>query len=114
MALLHVLGRYPNYGLGDPRTLPLGSEARQVALDLNAGFPGLRADPVTVVAELPAGDPRITAYAAAISRLPGAGAVGLEPGLTGNVTAIDVIPAGTAQGAAARHLVTELRADRPG
>src|SRR5262249_16326615 len=36
------------------------------------------------------------------------------PGLHGDVSAIDVIPAGTAQGAAARHLVTELREHRPG
>jgi len=108
LPFLHV-----NYGLGDPRTLPQGSEARQVALDLNAGFPGLRADPVTVVAKLPASDPRIAAYAATISHLPGAGAVSIEPGLHGNVSAIDVIPAGTVQGTAAQHLVHELRADRP-
>ncbi|HEV2252350.1 MAG TPA: efflux RND transporter permease subunit [Streptosporangiaceae bacterium] len=109
LPFLHV-----NYGLGDPRTLPLGSESRQVALDLNAGFPGLRADPVTVVAELPASDPRIAGYAATISHLPGVGAISIEHGLHGNVSAIDVVPAGTVQGAAAQHLVQELRADRPG
>jgi RND superfamily putative drug exporter len=108
LPFLHV-----NYGLGDPRTLPAGSESRQVAQALYTGFPGLRADPVTVVAKLPTSDPRIAAYAAAISHLPGAGAVSIEKGLTGNVAAIDVIPAGTAQGAAARHLVTELRDHRP-
>ena len=109
LPFLHV-----NYGLGDPRGLPQGSESRQVALDLYADLPGLRADPVTVVAKLPASDPRIAGYAATISHLPGAGAVSIEHGLHGNVTAIDVIPSGTAQGAAARHLVTELREHRPG
>jgi RND superfamily putative drug exporter len=104
---------HASYGLGDPRTLPPGSESRQVALALYNGFPGLRADPVTVVAKLPASDPRIAAYAATISHLPGVGAVAIESGLHGNISAIDVIPAGTAQGATARHLVTELRADRP-
>jgi len=108
LPFLHV-----NYGLGDPRTLPRGSESRQVALALYADFPGLRADPVTVVAKVPPSDPRIGAYAAALGHLPGAGAVSIEPGLHGNVSAIDVIPAGTAQGAAARHLVAELRASRP-
>ena len=108
LPFLHV-----NYGLGDPRTLPRGSESRQVALALYADFPGLRADPVTVVAKVPPSDPRIGAYAAALGHLPGAGAVSIEPGLDGNVSAIDVIPAGTAQGAAARHLVAELRASRP-
>jgi RND superfamily putative drug exporter len=104
---------HASYGLGDPRTLPQGSESRQVALALYAGFPGLRADPVTVVAKLPTSDPRITAYAATISHLPGAGAVSIEPGLAGNVSAIDVIPAGTAQGAAAQQLVAGLREHRP-
>jgi RND superfamily putative drug exporter len=108
LPFLHV-----NYGLGDPRTLPVGSESRQVALALYADFPGLRADPVTVVTKIPASDPRITAYAATISHLPGAGAVSIEHRLARNVSAIDVIPAGTAQGATARHLVTELREHRP-
>jgi RND superfamily putative drug exporter len=108
LPFLHV-----NYGLGDPRTLPQGSESRQVALDLYTGFPGLRADPVVVVAKLPASDPRIAAYAATLAHLPGAGAVSIERGLHGNVAAIDVIPAGTAQGGTARHLVTELRDNRP-
>ena len=104
---------HASYGLGDPRTLPQGSESRQVALALYADFPGLRADPVTVVAKLPASDPRIPAYAATLAHLPGAGAVSIEQGLYGNVSAIDVIPAGTAQGGTARHLVTELREHRP-
>ena len=108
LPFLHV-----NYGLGDPRGLPQGSESRQVAQALYTDFPGLRADPVVVVAKLPASDPRIAAYAATISHLPGAGAVSIEPGLHGNVSAIDVIPAGTVQGTAAQHLVHELRADRP-
>jgi RND superfamily putative drug exporter len=108
LPFLHV-----NYGLGDPRTLPQGSESRQVALALYADFPGLRADPVTVVARIPASDPRIAAYAARLAHQPGAEAVSIEHGLHGNVAAIDVIPVGTAQGAAAQHLVSELRADRP-
>ena len=104
---------HANYGLGDPRALPPGSEGRQVALALYAEFPEMRADPVTVVAKIPASDPRIAAYAATLARLPGAGAVSVEPGLHGNVAAIDVTPAGTAQGATAEHLVTTVRADRP-
>jgi RND superfamily putative drug exporter len=104
---------HANYGLGDPRTLPASSESRQVAQTLAAGFPGLRADPVTVVARIPAGDPRLAAYAAQLARQPGVAAVSLERGLRGNVAAIDVIPAGSTQGATAQHLVTALRADRP-
>jgi len=104
---------HANYGLGDPRALPQGSEGRQVALALYAGFPEMRADPVTVVAKIPASDPRVAAYAATLAHLPGAGAVSIERGLRGDVSAIDVIPAGTTQGAAAQHLVSELREHRP-
>jgi RND superfamily putative drug exporter len=102
-----------NFGLGDPRGLPVGSESRQVALAQYARFPAMRADPVTVVARVPASDPRITAYAATLTRQPGVAAVSIEHGLHGNVAAIDVTPAGTAQGTVAEHLVTTLRADRP-
>jgi RND superfamily putative drug exporter len=40
--------------------------------------------------------------------------VSLEHGLRGNVSAIDVTPAGTTQGTTAQHLVQELRTHRPG
>jgi hypothetical protein len=49
----------------------------------------------------------------ALARQPGVAAVSLEHGLRGSVAAIDVIPAGTTQGATVEHLVTALRADRP-
>jgi putative drug exporter of the RND superfamily len=104
---------HANYGLGDPRTLPASSESRQVAATLAAGFPGMRADPVQVVAAIPASDPRIAAYAATLVHQPGVAAVSVEHGLRGNVAAIDVTPAGSAQSATAQHLVAALRAHRP-
>jgi putative drug exporter of the RND superfamily len=104
---------HASYGLGDPRTLPASSESRQVAAALAAGFPGMRADPVQVVAAIPGSDPRIAAYAAALARQPGVAAVSVEHGLRGYVAAIDVTPAGSAQGATAQHLVAALRAHRP-
>jgi putative drug exporter of the RND superfamily len=85
-----------------------------VALALYGDFPSMRSDPVTVVARIPAGDPRIAAYAATLAHQPGVAAVSIEHGLHGNVAAIDVTPAGTTQGATAGHLVTALRVDRPG
>jgi len=105
---------HASYGLGDPRTLPAGSESRQVAATLAADFPGMRADPVHVVARVPASDPRIAAYASILRHLPGAAAVSVEHGLRGNVAAIDVTPAGSAQGATAQQLVQTLRSDHPG
>jgi RND superfamily putative drug exporter len=104
---------HANYGNGDPRTLPLGSESRQVTLALAAEFPVMQADPIQVVARIPAGDQRIAAYAAALAHQPGVAAVRLEHHLRGNVAAIDVTPAGTTQGATAQHLVAALRAHRP-
>jgi RND superfamily putative drug exporter len=104
---------HANYGEGDPRTLPLGSESRHVALALAADFPAIQADPIKVVAGIPASDPRIAAYAATLAHQPGVAAVSLERHLHGNVAAIDVTPAGTTQGAVAQHLVAALRAHRP-
>ncbi|HEV2376345.1 MAG TPA: MMPL family transporter [Streptosporangiaceae bacterium] len=103
---------HANYGNSDPRTLPLASESRHVALALAADFPGMRADPISIVARIPASDPRIPAYAAKLAHQPGAAAVSLEH-LHGNVAAIDVTPAGITQGATAQHLVATLRAHRP-
>jgi putative drug exporter of the RND superfamily len=104
---------HASYGLGDPRTLPQSSQSRQVALDLAAGFPGMRGEPIQVVAAIPASDPRITSYAATLARQPGVASVSLEHGLRGSVAAIDVTPAGTGQGVVAQHLVQALREHRP-
>src|SRR3954468_22278564 len=87
-----------NYGSGDPRILPRGAEGREVAETLLARFPGKQADPVQVVAQLPASDPRVQAYAAKLEQHPGVAAVEIEQGLRGNVSAINVIPRGTSQG----------------
>ncbi|HVI37713.1 MAG TPA: MMPL family transporter, partial [Gaiellales bacterium] len=103
-----------NYGSGDPRILPRGAESRQVAESLLSRFPGKQADPVQVVARLPAGDPRVQAYAARLEQHPGVAAVEMEHGLHGDVSAIDVIPSGTSQGDRAQALVRQLRGERPG
>jgi putative drug exporter of the RND superfamily len=105
---LHV-----NFGLGDPRTLPAESEGRQVAAALSAEFPGLRANPVQVVTQLPSSDPRLRSYATELAQLPGAAAVTIAPDLHGSVSAINVVPAGSSQGAVAQQLVHDIRADRP-
>jgi putative drug exporter of the RND superfamily len=105
---------HAHYGLGDPRTLPASSQARQVDQTLLARFPGgMQADPIQVVARIPAGDPRIGAYAASLAHQPGVAAVSVEHGLHGNVSIIDVTPTGSTQGSAAEHLVSVLRGHRP-
>src|SRR5215470_8232018 len=104
---------HANYGLGDPRTLPASSQSYQVAQALLADFPGAQADPVQVVARIPASDPRVGAYAASLAHQPGVAAVSVEHGLHGNVSVIDVIPTGSTQGSTAQHLVSVLRDHRP-
>jgi len=99
---------------GDPRTLPKSAESRQVADRLATGFPAKQADPVIVVGAVPASDPAVASYAQHVKSLPGVAAVTIETGLRGNVSAIDVVPQGSVQGTVARHLVSELRDDRPG
>jgi putative drug exporter of the RND superfamily len=108
MPFLHV-----NFGLGDPRTLPADSDGRQVAAALSANFPSLRANPVQVVTPLPASDARVATYAAELAHHRGVASVAIEHGLHGNVSAINVVPTGSAQDATAQQLVHDLRANRP-
>ena len=102
-----------HYSNGDPRTLPTSFESRAVNDLLAANFPGTQANPIQVVARIPATDPRVTAYAEEIRRLPGVASVTIEQGLTGNVSAIAVIPTGASQDATAQRLVHDLRANPP-
>ena len=102
-----------HYSNGDPRTLPTSFESRAVNDLLAAHFPGTQANPIQVVARMPATDARVTAYAEQIRRLPGVASVTIERGLTGNVSAIDVTPTGASQDATAQQLVRDLRANPP-
>ena len=101
-----------NYGSGDPRTLPASYESRQVYDTLATRFPGHQADPIQVVAQLPADDPRVQHEADQIRELPGVALVSIEQA-PGELSVINVVPAGSSQGPAARDAVTAVRADRP-
>ena len=101
------------YSNGDPRTLPTSFESRAVNDLLAANFPGTQADPIQVVARIPATDARVTGYAEEIRQLPGVASVTIEQGLTGGVSAIDVTPTGASQDATAQRLVDDLRANPP-
>ena len=102
-----------HYSNGDPRTLPTSFESRAVNDLLAANFPGTQANPIQVVARVPATDPRVTTYAEQIRQLPGVASVTIQQGLTGNVSAIDVTPTGASQDATAQQLVHDLRANPP-
>jgi putative drug exporter of the RND superfamily len=102
-----------HFGNGDPRTLPSSFESRVASDLLAAHFAGTQADPIQVVARVPASDPRVAAYAEQLRRLPGVASVDVEQGLSGAVSAIDVTPSGSSQDATAHQIVKQLRADRP-
>jgi RND superfamily putative drug exporter len=102
-----------HYSNGDPRTLPTSFESRAVNDLLAANFPGTQANPVQVVARIPSSDPRVATYAEQVRQLPGVASVTIEQGLTGTVSAIDVVPTGTSQDATAQRLVRDLRANPP-
>jgi RND superfamily putative drug exporter len=53
------------------------------------------------------------AYARHVAALPGVAGVTFEDGLRGDVAALDVVPAGSVEGAVAQGVVKTLRADRP-
>src|SRR3954467_13199129 len=99
---------------GDPRVLPKSAESRQVADRLATDFPAKQAGPAIVVGAVPASDPAVAAYAKTLRSLPGVAAVSVEYGLRGDVSAIDVVPAGSVQGSVAQRLVADLRHHRPG
>ena len=94
-----------NYGSGDPRLLPRSFESRAVADTLLARFPGMQAEPIMVVAQRPADDPAVRAYAGTIRSLPGVAGVSVEDTRGTKLSVIDVMPAGATQGAAAQDLV---------
>jgi RND superfamily putative drug exporter len=102
-----------NYGSGDPRVLPTSYESRQVTDTLLARFPGKQAEPIQVVAKLPATDPRVLADAARIRSVPGVADVAVEQTRPGNLSVIDVIPQGSSQGTTAQNVVSYLRSHRP-
>jgi RND superfamily putative drug exporter len=101
-----------NYGSGDPRTLPTSFESRQVYDTLQTRFPGQQTDPVQVVAQIPARDARVQAEARLIGTMPGVIAVTVDR-MPGDLSVINVVPEGPAQGSAARDVVTAIRAERP-
>ncbi|MGZ4603675.1 MAG: MMPL family transporter [Kineosporiaceae bacterium] len=99
-----------HYSAGDPRVLPTSFESRQVDDALLARF-GQQSDPIHVVTQLPANDPRVAARVHEIGSMPGVDAVDVHP-LSPSLSTIDVVPAGPGQGSTAQQLVADLRASR--
>ena len=93
--------------------LPASSAGRQVSETVDQRFPQVSAAPVTVVVR--AGGAVAQAYADdVVTALPGVSGVRAVTPVGDQVSTIDVLVAGDPQGAAAKQVVNELRADRGG
>jgi RND superfamily putative drug exporter len=101
-----------HYSSGDARTLPRGSDSRQVLEVLASDFGGTGTAPVRVVVERPADDPEVVQYAEHLGRFRGVQGVSVTAEAP-RLSVIDVVPDGPAQGQVAQDLVSEIRADRP-
>ncbi|GAC1323327.1 MAG: MMPL family transporter [Mycobacteriales bacterium] len=102
-----------HFGNGGTNLLPKSFESRQVTDTAQSRFPGRQADPVTVVVRLPAGDPRVTAYAGLLRQQPGVADVSVDDRNSQAFSVLEVTPRGTSQGDIAQSLVRDLRAHRP-
>jgi putative drug exporter of the RND superfamily len=98
---------------GDARTLPRSSEVRATALALADRFPARGTDPVTVIADTHAADPAFEAWLSDVSASDDIVGVSTRPGTPPGLTVVDLVPAGTSQGARATALVDDVRSSTP-
>ncbi|MDQ6649783.1 MAG: MMPL family transporter [Actinomycetota bacterium] len=102
-----------HFGNGGTNLLPASFESRQVTDSVQSRFPGRQADPVVVVARVPAGDQRVGAYAAVLRQRPDVADVSVGDRTGRDFTVLEVTPRGTTQGELAQTLVHQLRSARP-
>src|SRR6185436_8645406 len=93
---------------GDARTLPRSSEVRATALTLAERFPARGTDPVTVIAGTDATDPAFEAWFADVAGAEGVVGASTRPGTPSGMAVVDLVPAGTSQGAQATALVEQI------
>jgi putative drug exporter of the RND superfamily len=98
---------------GDARTLPRSSEVRETYLTLAERFPARGTDPVVVIADADATDPTFQAWYDDIASADSVVGASIRPGTPPGLTVVDLVPAGSSQGAQATALVEQMRDDRP-
>ncbi|HEV8651198.1 MAG TPA: MMPL family transporter [Actinomycetes bacterium] len=112
LALPFAGARYEN---PDARSLPRGSESRELAELVTARFPGgTGTEPVVAVADTFPDSPAVRAWAGQLRALPGAERVAVRPGPAPGLTIAELTPAGTSQGRTATTLVGQVRHLQPG
>ena len=103
------------WGGTDARALPAGAPARVVAEALTRDFPGNPSSPIEVLTRLggpataPAQQAALTSYVRSLQRVPGVSSAALT-GRRGNVARVDLRFAADPYSAAARDIVTAVRA----
>ncbi len=96
---------------GDARSLPRSSEARAAALTLGERFPARGADPIVVIADLPADSAAAQAWVATLGGLDGVAGLQVRNDFPPEMLVVDVVPAGTSQGEVATGLVDTIRSE---
>jgi RND superfamily putative drug exporter len=110
--------RLITWGGTDARALPAGAPARVVAQTLNRDFPGNPSSPIEVVTRLagpataPAQHAALATYVRSVDHLPGVSSAALT-GVRGDIARVDVRYAADPYSAAARDIVTAVRAVPP-
>ena len=107
MPFLHA--KFQNAAL---TSVPRQFESRQVSEILNSRFPGNHTDPIEVVGQVAASDPRVAAYAARLRAMPEVSSVDVTA-VAPTLNRVNVYPKDTSQTPQAQRLVKQLRADRP-
>jgi RND superfamily putative drug exporter len=113
LLLLGVPFLHARFENGDARSLPRSSEVRATALMLAERFPARGTDPITVIADISAGDQAFEAWLAEASTRAAIIGSSIRPGTPPGLTVVDLVPAGTSQGDQATSAVEALRAQRP-
>jgi RND superfamily putative drug exporter len=111
LALLATPFLDANLENGDARSLPRSSEARAAALTLTERFPARGADPIVVIADVPADSEVAGAWTTTLAGLDGVAGVQPRPGFPADMLVVDVYPTGTSQGEVAMGLVDTIRAE---
>ncbi|MCF6377945.1 MMPL family transporter [Nocardioides KLBMP 9356] len=97
-------------GASDARSLPPGSEAREVIEVIESDYPDIATAPIDVLADAPSGDPALERMAARMAELPDVKDVVLLSGLPDGWSRWIVTPVGPTSGEAAQRAVTDIRA----
>ncbi len=97
-------------GASDARSLPPGSEARQVVEVVERDYPDVRTAPVDVIVDASAGDPGLTRLTERIASLADVKDVVVRDGLPDGWSRFSLTPRGPTSGLAAQRVVDDVRA----